>query len=173
MSSVLGAEEEGASLADLEALYRESLSEFRRVARAIVGEREAARDAVQEAFANAVRSRALFRGDGPLEAWLWRAVVRAAQMQRRASRSRQTQPLREAVPDTRANGHGHDPDESLRAAIAALPERQRLALFLHYYADLSYADIGQVLNVSPGTVGASLNTARTSLARVLTEVTRR
>jgi RNA polymerase sigma factor (sigma-70 family) len=52
----------------------------------------------------------------------------------------------------------------------ALPERQRLALFLRYYADLDYAAIAAALGISPGTVGALLHTARTSLRRTLEEV---
>ena len=65
----------GASIADIEAVYRRRLTDFRRVATAIVGEREAALDVVQDAFATAVRDRRDFRREGPLEAWLWRAVV--------------------------------------------------------------------------------------------------
>ena len=49
------------------------------------------------------------------------------------------------------------------AAIRRLPERQRLTLFLRYYADLDYAAIADVLGVSPGTVGASLHAAHNAL----------
>ena len=49
-------------LAELEALYRARLPEFRRVAAAIAGDRELGCDAVQEAFARAVRKRKSFRG---------------------------------------------------------------------------------------------------------------
>lgn len=55
-------------------------------------------------------------------------------------------------------------------AIARLPERQRLALFLRYYADLDYESIATALQVSSGTVGATLNAAHTSLRRLLQEV---
>src|SRR2546430_12740123 len=60
----------------LEVLYRSRLPEFRRVAAAIVGDRELGCDAVQEAFANAVRNARSFRGRGTLEAWVWRIVVK-------------------------------------------------------------------------------------------------
>jgi RNA polymerase sigma-70 factor, ECF subfamily len=65
-------------LGELEALYRARHSHFVRVARAITGDPERASEAVQDAFADAVRARARFRGDGALEAWVWRAVVNAA-----------------------------------------------------------------------------------------------
>jgi RNA polymerase sigma factor (sigma-70 family) len=58
----------------------------------------------------------------------------------------------------------------VRALIAALPERQRLTLFLRYYADLDYATIAQALDVKPGTVAATLNAARERLAAQLQEV---
>jgi RNA polymerase sigma factor (sigma-70 family) len=58
----------------------------------------------------------------------------------------------------------------IRARIAALPERQRLALFLRYYADLDYAAIGEALEIAPGTVAATLNAAHTRLAHELQEV---
>ena len=45
---------------------------------AIVGDPERAAEAVHDGFADAIRSRAGFRREGPLEAWVWRAVVNAA-----------------------------------------------------------------------------------------------
>jgi RNA polymerase sigma factor (sigma-70 family) len=156
------------TLEEIESLYRERLAVFGRVARGIVGDDEAARDAVQEAFASAVRNRGSFRGDGSLEGWVWRVVVNTARMQRRAEASRTAVPLPDDQP---ANGHPQ-PDPQLRAAVAALPERQRLALFLFYFADLDYATIAEALEISPGTVAATLNSARASLRRVLEEVPR-
>src|SRR5262245_62616586 len=67
-----------ATPATIEAAYRDRASEFLRVATAIAGSREGGRDAVQEALARAFARRATFRGSGPVEAWLWRAVVNAA-----------------------------------------------------------------------------------------------
>ena len=59
----------------------------------------------------------------------------------------------------RSNGH----DRDVVLAVRALPERQRLALFLRYYADLDYEAIGEILDVAEGTVAASLHAARTTL----------
>ena len=159
----------GAELAEIEALYRLRLPAFRRVARGILGDAEAARDAVQEAFAQAVRKRESFRGDGSLEGWVWRSVVNAARMQRRAAEIRLTQPLAEAS-ELAVNGHQPDPDLRVRAVVAALPERQRLVLFLRYYADLDYATISEALEISAGTVAATLSSARSSLRPLLQEV---
>jgi RNA polymerase sigma-70 factor (ECF subfamily) len=155
-------------LQEIEALYRARLGAFRRVARAILGDPDAAHDAVQEAFASVVRNRGSFRGEGPFEGWVWRTVVNAARMQLRAGAARPAAPLGE---EAAANGHAQ-PDPRLRAAVAALPERQRLVLFLRYYADLDYVAIAEALEISSGTVAATLNSARSSLRSVLEEVPR-
>jgi RNA polymerase sigma factor (sigma-70 family) len=51
-----------------------------------------------------------------------------------------------------------------------LPERQRLAVFLRYYADLDYTAIGEALGISAGTVAATLNAAHAALRGRLEEV---
>jgi RNA polymerase sigma-70 factor (ECF subfamily) len=50
----------------------------------------------------------------------------------------------------------------VRESLLLLPERQRLAVFLRYYANLSYEQIAEALGVQVGTVAASLNAAHTS-----------
>ena len=157
---------EGASLDAIERVYRARLPEFRRVAAAITGDGDLARDAVQDAFALAVRKRASFNGKGPLEAWLWRIVVNATRDQHRGERP--TAPLPDE-PKPRTNGHSDATTERVRAALMLMPERRRLILFLHYYADLDYATIAAVLEISPGTVGATLHSARAVLRRLLEE----
>ena len=154
-------------LAALESLYRARFGHFLRVATAIAGDEERAREAVQDAFASAVRSRGAYRGEGPLEAWVWRAVVNAA---RKARPVRADETL---AADAPASANGRPPDGSeVGAAIAALPERQRLAVFLRYYADLDYRTIAAALGVEVGTVSATLSAAHAALRRALEEVPR-
>lgn len=149
-------------MTELETLYRERYPVFLRVARATVRDEGAAADAVHDAFVQAVRNRRSFRGEGTLEAWVWRMVVNAARKRRDSSES--AAELEEAAHESQ-NGFG-DP---VRAAVAALPERQRLALFLRYYADLDYASIAATLDITEGTVGATLNAAHAALRRALKE----
>src|SRR6478752_1724872 len=138
-------------LDELEALYRAKLPEFRRVAAAIARDRELGRDAVQDAFASAVRQRRGYRGSGSLEAWVWRIVVNAARDARR-------RPAASPSPfETATNGHAPV------LPLDLLTERQREIVFLHYYADLDYGAIAEALAISPGTVGATLNAARRTL----------
>jgi RNA polymerase sigma-70 factor (ECF subfamily) len=51
----------------------------------------------------------------------------------------------------------------LRRAVAELPERMRLAVCLHYLADLSVDDVAATLDVAPGTVKSNLHDARARL----------
>src|SRR5262249_36936942 len=161
----------GAGLEQIEAVYHGRLAELRRVATAITGSREAGLDAVQDAFALAVHRRAQFRGTGRLEAWLWRIVVntaRDAAARLRASRSVPADDLLESGDSAALDA---DPRAlEVQARIRELPDRQRVAVFLHYYADLDYATIADVLEISVGTVGATLSQARQNLHRLLTEV---
>ena len=55
------------------------------------------------------------------------------------------------------------------ARLAALPERQRLAVFLRYWVDLDYRSIAVALDVEVGTVSATLNAAHANLRRSLKE----
>jgi len=56
---------------------------FLRLGYALLGDRERARDAVQEAFAVALRARASFRGEGSLDGWLWRTFVNVCRQEQR------------------------------------------------------------------------------------------
>jgi RNA polymerase sigma-70 factor, ECF subfamily len=155
------------TIAALGQLYELRYHRLLRVAEAIVGDPELAHDAVQEAFARAIRRRTTFRGDGTLEGWVWRTVINTARNARRNMPS-QTAELSELIADPSANGSGRN--DFVRALIATLPERQRLVLFLRYYADLDYDGIAAALEVKPGTVGATLNQAHAALRRHLEEV---
>lgn len=154
----------GATAAQLEALYRERFEHFARVASAICGDLDQGRDAVQTAFTIAVRERRSFRGTGPLEAWVWRIVVNEA---RRLAREPHAARLDELAVAT--NGR-HEEAPRVRGWIAALPERQREALFLRYYADLDYRTIAEILGVEVGTVSATLSAAHQALRKKLEEV---
>jgi RNA polymerase sigma factor (sigma-70 family) len=147
----------GAKLDELEALYRSRFDVFARVAASVTGDTERARDAVQEAFATAVRKRRSFRADGPLEAWVWRIVLNVAR-----SDVRRSVPPVDYQESVSTNGHPED-DAELRVALSRLPERQRTAVFLRYYADLDYVAIGEALGISTGTVAATLSSAHTAL----------
>jgi RNA polymerase sigma-70 factor (ECF subfamily) len=155
----------GATPAQIEALYRERFEQFVRVAAAICHDAELGRDAVQTGFAIALRERRAYRGSGLLAAWVWRIVVNEA---RRLHRSDRVE-LVDSAEGSATNGTGGD-ELGIRAWIATLPERQRDALFLRYYADLDYRTIAGVLGVEVGTVSATLAAAHRALRKKLEEV---
>jgi DNA-directed RNA polymerase specialized sigma24 family protein len=153
----------GAELAEIEALYRADYPRYRNALATITGSYESARDAVQQAFAQAIAQRGAFRAEGSLGAWVWKIALRQALA------------LREEFVDANLDG-GFDPDfvepasdPALAVALRALPPRRRLIVFLRYFADLSYPQIAEVVGVSEGTVAATLSTARAALRAALME----
>jgi RNA polymerase sigma factor (sigma-70 family) len=164
--SLMGRRQTGASLDELRDVYGRRLAEFRRVAAAIVADREIACDAVQEAFVRAVRLRGSFTRRGSLDAWVWRIVVNTA-------RDMRPPPL-ECLEETADTGNAENDERRavVRAAVQQLPERQRLVLFLRHYADLDYGSIAVALSISDGTVAATLHAAHARLRQLLAEVKR-
>jgi RNA polymerase sigma-70 factor, ECF subfamily len=148
----------------IEAVYRRRHRDFLRVAAAITGSVDAAPDVVQEALTRAYARHRSFRGEAPLEAWLWKVVVNTARNARRG------RAVAVEAPATHEVETADEPRlDAIRAGIAALPERQRLVLFLRYYADLDYAAIASALGIRRGTVSATLNQAHRAVRRLLEE----
>jgi RNA polymerase sigma factor (sigma-70 family) len=143
-------------------VYRADFLRFVRVATAITGSEDSGADAVHDAFVQAIRNRRSFRAEAPLEGWLWRMVVNAAK-----KRVRREPP---AEAQTSAAVHEDGFGDPVRSLVASLPERQRLALFLRYYADLDYQSIAATLGIKSGTVGATLNAAHAAVRSSLEEV---
>jgi RNA polymerase sigma-70 factor, ECF subfamily len=158
---------------EIEAVYRRRYDKFLRVAVAILRDEQLAEEAVHDAFLRALRNRGGFRESGALEAWLWRIVVNEARRRRSLEQRALLLPLASrgdalaAVPTD-----GHRDSGPLAPIVAALPERQGLALFLRYYADLDYEAIAAALGIKPGTVAASLHAAHAARPRQLLEVDR-
>jgi RNA polymerase sigma factor (sigma-70 family) len=145
----------------IERLYRSQFPKFVRVAEVILGDRERARDAVQDGFANALQASSTFRGEGALDAWVWRCVVNAARV---AARRRDELPVdaERAAPDR----------ESLfevSPLINSLPERQRLVIFLRYYVGLDYRGIAKAMQIEIGTVSATLASSHATIRKHLKE----
>lgn len=143
----------------LEILYRSRYTSFCRAAAAITDSREAGRDAVHDAFVEAVRKRSSFRGDGTLEAWVWPIVVQCAlKARRRVEHLSDREPADLVWTDQTSDDLGE-----VRKAVAALPDRQRLLVFLRYYGDLDYEGIARAAGIRTGTVGAELHAAHNTL----------
>ena len=152
----------------IEDAYHEHARRFERLAASIVG-RDAAGDVVQDAFARALAGAARWRGDGNIDAWLWRLVLNAAyDVERRRTRSeRLVSRLTRFLP----SGSVVDAprDDVLLAPLRSLSIRQRECVVLRYYGDLAYEDIAAVLGIEQGTVAALLSRAHAALRVALTQ----
>jgi RNA polymerase sigma-70 factor (ECF subfamily) len=141
----------------VERLYRE---EGRRLWWALVaysGDQDVASDAVAEAFAQA-----LGRGDSlrdPL-AWIWRVAFRVA-----AGELKRRRRLDNRLPEV--GDPGEQRANELLSLLRRLPEKQRAAIVLHYYADRSVRDVAAALGVTPATARVHLHRARRRLQLLL------
>jgi RNA polymerase sigma factor (sigma-70 family) len=151
-------------VAAIEHAYRDGYQRFLRVAVGILGDLDRGRDAVQETFARALRSRGDLRRIESVSGWLWRTLVNVCLADKRHPSDRFG-----VSEEAAANGHADEWPE-VRAMVAALPERQRLVLFLRHYADLDYRQIAEVVGVERGTVAATLHTAHQKIREAMTEV---
>jgi RNA polymerase sigma-70 factor (ECF subfamily) len=118
-------------------------------------------DVVQEALVRAWRRRETFdaRKGSPL-AWLLAIVAGCSRRSRiRAPREVPTEVLAGRI----AAGADPDTDLDLERALAALPNRERLAVALFYFVDLGIAETAAVMGCSEGTVKATLHHARAHL----------
>jgi RNA polymerase sigma-70 factor, ECF subfamily len=127
-----------------------------------------AADALQDALLSAFRNAAGYRGDAAVTTWLHRVVVNACldRMRRRAVRP--ATPLGDT--DVAVAQDDHAVLESrldVQAALARLPEAQRVAIVLVDLEDLSVAEAATLLGVAEGTVKSRCFRGRLALARLL------
>jgi RNA polymerase sigma-70 factor (ECF subfamily) len=146
---------------EIRRIYEARRSSFVLAAAALLKDREAANDVVQEGFAQALVARHKWRG-GSAEAWIWRIVQRKALDQIRRRRFDVS-----LDKEFDARGFHSENHSGLAEAVAALPPRRRTMIFLHYFADLAYPDIAKLCGVSDGTVAATLAQARAELYGLL------
>ncbi|HZD78723.1 MAG TPA: sigma-70 family RNA polymerase sigma factor [Actinomycetota bacterium] len=141
----------------LERAYREHGQRLWRAVLAYGGDPEIASDAVAEAFAQALRRGSAIREP---ERWVWTAAFRIAAGELKERRRRNDQPV--ADPYVL-------PDEAIELAsvLRTLPDKQRAALVLHYYADLPNDRIAEILGITRATVRVHLSQGRRRLKQLL------
>lgn len=152
---------------DSQALLAE-LPRLRRYARALVGERAAADDLVQDTLERAWARSSQWRPGSELRTWLFAIMhnLRIDQLRRQAP---STQPLDDSFvePPTRATQSDALELGDLAAALAQLPEEQRAVLLLVGLEEMSYADIAASLGIPAGTVMSRLARGRERLRTLL------
>ena len=127
--------------------------------------REEAADALQDALLSALRGAASYRGQARVSTWLHRVVVNACLDRLRRRRVRATGPMPEQEPAAPGDALG-DRETALdvRAALAALPDEQRIALVLVDLSGLPVEEAADVLGVPVGTVKSRCARGRARLA---------
>ena len=149
------------ALDDLAALIEPQIPALRRYAVALLREREAADDLVQDALERAIRAWPQRRRDGDLRAWLF-AILRNRYLE--GVRGRRGVEVGSELLDDVADASA-DPGAALGVrdvldGLAGLPEDQRSVLLLVAVEDMSYAEAAAVLAVPIGTVMSRLSRAR-------------
>jgi RNA polymerase sigma-70 factor (ECF subfamily) len=145
-----------------------------RLANRILGHREDAEDAVQDAFV-AVHARiGSFRGESAFSTWLYRITVNACLQARRRRGSKDERALSDAATaelTSRARAGGDDEARALlEREIDALPPRQRMVFTLAAIEELPQVEVAAILDLSPGTVRYHLHEARRRLESQLRQV---
>jgi RNA polymerase sigma-70 factor (ECF subfamily) len=136
-----------------------------------------AADLTQDALIRFIRAIGSYRGETKLSTWLYRLVVNLGidQMRRRGA-----PPIRlddecaefdvaseDPIDDLEATIERVEEAQLVRAAVARLPDAQRLALTLHYFEDLRYEDIAEVMGVPLNTVKSHIRRGKERLAVML------
>ncbi len=138
----------------------------------MLGDPVEAQDAAQDAFLQAYRALATFRGDGPFGAWLRRIAIRAAAARQSVRREAVRLDAEALDPRAAALESGDDPeaaamDVEQRAivldAVDTLPDAQRDVILLRFFGDLSLLEIAQVTSHPIGTVKSRLHRGMAAL----------
>ena len=171
-----------------EQLVRDHTGRLLAVARRVLGNDEDARDALQEALLNAVRSIRGFQGECRLSTWLHRIVVNACLMKLRAQKRRPEEPIDDLLPRFIADGPfegvhaAHPPEwrldaeallarrqtrELIRGCVERLPESYRIVIVLRDFEELETAEVARMLDCTEGAVKVRLHRARQALRGLL------
>ncbi len=146
------------------------------VAYRILGDRDAAADATQEAFISAYKGLPRFRG-GSFKGWLMRIVTNACYDQLRAKKRRPTAPLEAVIfadpQESRLQGEREkSPEEAvdqqelgrlIQQGLQTLPAKQRAVVILADIQEMRYGEVAEALGLSLGTVKSRLNRGRRKL----------
>lgn len=143
------------------------------VSRRMLGERAAAEDVTQETFLRLWKNAARWRAQGArLETWLYRVAMNLCLDRLRKRKREAPEAAAPELPDPalRADEEivARERRAVVEAAIAALPERQRMAIILCHYQELSNIEAAHILGVSVEAVESLLSRGRRALRAALT-----
>ena len=158
--------------AAFDAIVRAHQDRVFRLALALLGHREDARDATQEVFLRSFRSLPGWRFEARLSTWLHRLTLNVCRevWRKRASERWKRGRFLALVAPLLARGRAapaDSQDAGLERLVDALPPRQKEVVVLRVYQDLSVAEAAEVLGVPEGTVKSNYFKAIEALRRHL------
>jgi RNA polymerase sigma-70 factor (ECF subfamily) len=136
----------------------------------VVGHREDAEDLVQEAFLAAYQYLDSYDVERPFGPWLMRIVLNRGANLRRSRKRRETEPETDAIspaPSALDESERSEARTKLTEAMATLSERQRMIVTMFDVDGLTSTEIGEILDLSSGTVRWHLHEARRTLRGAL------
>jgi RNA polymerase sigma-70 factor (ECF subfamily) len=145
----------------------ELIPRLRRYARALVGDRAAADDLVQDTLERAWAKLHLYRRGTDLRAWLFTVMHNVHVNKVRATRA--TDPLEDEMPELAQRASQGDAlmVRDLDRSISHLPAEQRSVLLLVTLEDMSYDEVARTLGIPIGTVMSRLSRAREKLRAMM------
>jgi RNA polymerase sigma-70 factor, ECF subfamily len=162
---------------ELQDLTEELLTHQDRLYRAALffcrGNREQARDLLQETMLAACQSLRRYQGRAGLYTYLYRILINThyGRLRRERKNLFSLTPLDNFIPAKDNNPLEEmlavERRESLRKAILSLPKIYQPMIFLRHLEELSYQEIAEILSLPLGTVKSRLTTARQILSRIL------
>ena len=155
-------------LVDFEAYVRASQTKHKRLAFLLTGDVHAAEDLLQAAYAKMYPKWDRVRTYDAPDAYLRRVMLSLRTSWWRRHKNREFSV--EALPDLGASAdHAGDVAQSqaLLQALGALPERQRAAVVLRHWCDVSEAETAQVMGCSVGTVKSTTSKGLAALRTAL------
>jgi RNA polymerase sigma-70 factor (ECF subfamily) len=152
-----------------DALLRRHTDRIHGICRRVLGNEQDALDATQQALIAIVRGLPAFDGRSQFTTWCYRIATNAAIDEGRR-RNRRPVPI-DTLPDRPAAARATDEAVADRldidSALGALPDVYRAAVALRDLAGLEYAEIGEILDLPPGTVRSRIARGRAALADAL------
>jgi RNA polymerase sigma-70 factor (ECF subfamily) len=138
-------------------------------AHSLLGNREDAEDAIQEALLKAHRGLARYDRSRGFKAW-WFAIVRNCCRDIQRSRARRPPSIAVDAADLPAGDQSaweeSERRDMLRSAIGQLSAEHREIIQLRYFGDCSYQEIATALGIPVGTVMSRLHAARRALVAI-------
>ncbi len=139
-------------------LVKRHQSALLRTCTRMVKDEELAEDIVQETFVKVFRKIHLFEGRSSFKSWLYQIALNTARNKLRSNRLDMVS-MDHVQLSTKATAETslveNDIREILKSEVARLPDRQRLALELRIYEDLSFQEIAEIMECPYDTAKAN------------------